>query len=62
MNEERLPMLRARAGQIAERALVVGDPQRVEACAALLDDAEEVGYYREYRTFSGTYKETPITI
>jgi len=62
MIEEKLPILRARTSQIAERALVVGDPKRAETCAALLEGAEEVGYYREYRTFTGTYNETPITI
>jgi len=60
--EKKLPLLRARASQITECALVVGDPMRAEICAALLDEAEEVGSYREYRTFTGTYNETPITI
>ncbi len=63
MNEDkRLPLLRARPDQIAERALVVGDPKRAEMCAALLDDADEVGTFREYRTFTGTYHGIPITI
>jgi uridine phosphorylase len=31
-------------------------------CSALLDDVEEVGNYREYQTFTGTYKGTPVTI
>ena len=62
MTDEKLPVLRAHTSQIAERTLVVGDPKRAEICAALLDGAEEVGYYREYRTFTGTYNGTPITI
>jgi len=58
----RLPVLRAQPDQIAERALVVGDPKRAEMCAALLTNAEEVGNYREYRTYSGSYRGTPVTI
>lgn len=62
MTSEKLPVLRARTNQIARQALVVGDPQRAEMCANLLDEVDEVGYYREYRTFTGTYEGTPITI
>jgi uridine phosphorylase len=62
MSEQQLPFLRARASQIAERALVVGDPNRAEMCASLLDDAEELGFFREYRTFTGIYEGTPITV
>lgn len=57
-----LPVLRAHPNQIAERALVIGDTKRAEICAALLDDADEVGTCHEYRTFTGTYHETPIMV
>ena len=62
MNEQRLPVLRARPGEIADRVLVVGEPARAESCAALLESVSEVGNYREYRTFTGSYKGTPISI
>ena len=62
MNEPQLPVLRARPSQIAARALVVGEPARAALTAQLLDDVEEVGSYREYRTFTGRYRNTPITI
>ena len=62
IQEERLPILRAHPSQIAKYALVVGDPKRAEICASLLDNPEEVGYYREYRTYTGTFNDTPITI
>ena len=62
MVEKALPLLRVHPSQIAERALVVGDPNRAASCAALLDDAEELGFFREYRTFTGTYKGTPVTV
>jgi uridine phosphorylase len=62
MHDQPLPVLRARPSQLAERALVVGDPDRAASCAELLQDAEEVGRYREYRTFTGTYKGTRLSI
>jgi uridine phosphorylase len=57
-----LPSLKVHPGQLAPQALVVGDPDRAVAAADLLDDAEEVGSYREYRTFTGTFEGAPITI
>lgn len=62
MSEQILPLLLVYPSQIAERALVVGDPKRAEACAALLEDAEEVGAFREYRTYTGTYNGARVTI
>jgi len=62
MSEQKLPLLLARVSQIADRALVVGDPMRAEACASLLEDVEEVGSFREYRTFTGTYHGKQVTV
>ncbi|NCF67467.1 MAG: purine-nucleoside phosphorylase [Chloroflexi bacterium] len=62
MNEQLLPLLRARPGQIAKRALVVGDPDRAATAAKLLDDVQEVGRFREYLTFTGHHRDLPITI
>ena len=60
--ESRLPAIRAYARDIAPRALVVGDPARAAAAAERLRDTKEVGSWREYRTFTGQYKERRITI
>jgi uridine phosphorylase len=57
-----LPVLKARPADLAARALVVGDPDRAAAAAELLDDAQEVGHFREFWTFSGSYQGTPVTI
>jgi uridine phosphorylase len=57
-----LPLLKVRPRDLAAHALVVGDPQRAAAAAELLDDVEEVGYYREYRTFTGTYAGKRVSI
>jgi len=59
---EYLPMLRVTPRQLAPRALVVGDPARAAKAAQLLTDPDEVGYNREYRTFTGTYAGIPVII
>jgi uridine phosphorylase len=40
----------------------VGDPNRAAAAAEHLEGAEEVGNWREYRSFTGHYKGKRITI
>ncbi|MEI5099657.1 purine-nucleoside phosphorylase [Streptomyces sp. PmtG] len=50
-----------RAG-LPHHAVVVGDPSRAAAVAALLDAAKEVSYHREYRTFTGTWKDLPVVV
>jgi uridine phosphorylase len=63
MNSEKvLPILKVKASDLNSSALVVGDPQRAAAAAEYLDDVKEIGYFREYRTFTGTYSGVPITI
>lgn len=60
--EEWLPVLRARPCDLASHALVVGDPERALEIAQRLDHAEEVGSYREYRTFTGEYCGKRISV
>jgi uridine phosphorylase len=57
-----LPSLKVHPDQLTPQALVVGDPERAAAAAELLDDAEEIGFFREYRTFTGAFAGTPVTI
>jgi len=61
-SDEQLRILRVRPSQIAERALVVGEPKRAAAAAELLENAEEVGSYREYVTYTGHYKGKRVTV
>lgn len=62
MKDEKLPTLRVRPDQVARRVLVVGDPSRAEQAAHLLENAQELAYFREYRTFGGVYLGKSITI
>jgi uridine phosphorylase len=61
-SEKKLPALNVNAADLTPSALVVGDPQRAAAAAEYLEDKKELGYFREYRTFTGTYSGVPITI
>jgi uridine phosphorylase len=56
------PSLRIRPLDVSACAMVVGDPERAAFAAALMEDAREIGSFREYRTFTGVYKGKRITV
>jgi len=60
--EERTPTLRVLHSEVASRALVVGDPQRVLDAAKFMQNVKEMGFFREYRTVTGEYNGVRITI
>ncbi|KAB1196210.1 MULTISPECIES: nucleoside phosphorylase [Haloferax] len=47
---------------LANAVLLPGNPERVDKVTALWDDHEEKAYHREYRTATGTYDDTPISV
>ena len=48
-------------GDVGEYVLVPGDPFRTPLVAKFLDDAREVAFSREYRTFTGTVAGTKVS-
>jgi len=58
----RLAILRVHPADLTDVAIVVGDPARARATAALLDDVEEIGDNREYLTLRGTRDGTPVVV
>lgn len=63
MNKEKiLPLLKVPEDSISDYVLVCGDPERVLKIAQSLDDFEELGYNREYRTVKGHYRGVEVTI
>lgn len=42
------------------KAILVGDPARLDVLKRLLDSPQEIAYNREFRSISGTYKGIPI--
>lgn len=59
---EPTPVLRITPGEVPDLALVVGDPARAAKVAELLDDAVELGHFREYVTFRGIWRDTPVLV
>jgi uridine phosphorylase len=57
-----LPILKADTADIPEKILVVGDPARVDAVNAHLDEVREISLNREYRTASGVYNGVKVGI
>ena len=62
MTEKDLPILKADIIDIAPNVVVMGDPNRVIAGSKLLQNAKEVGSYREYLTITGSYRDKYITL
>jgi uridine phosphorylase len=59
---QRMPSLRVLPDEVSPYAIVVGDPERAAQAAGLLENAREIGSFREYRTFTGSYRGRLITI
>ena len=49
-------------GDVADAALLPGNPERVDTITDLWDDHEEQADHREYRTATGTYEGTPLSV
>ncbi|HVC77753.1 MAG TPA: nucleoside phosphorylase [Candidatus Micrarchaeaceae archaeon] len=48
-------------GEVGDYVLVPGDPGRTPLIAKFLDDAHEVAFSREYRTFTGKVAGVPVS-
>ncbi len=54
--------LRLAPGDVARWVLLPGDPDRVLRIAKYLDDAREMAFHREHRTWTGSYKGIPVSV
>jgi len=52
----------AKPGEIAEKAIVAGDPGRVDYLAGMLEEAKLVSSNRGFNTYTGRYKGEKITV
>ena len=62
MNEDILYHIGLKRGDVGRYVLLPGDPARVPMIAAYLDNAQEVAYNREYRTFTGTLNGEKVSV
>jgi uridine phosphorylase len=53
--------LRVAPGDVGKYVLLPGDPDRVLRIAKYLDNVREIGFHREFRTCTGTYKGIPVS-
>jgi uridine phosphorylase len=58
----KLPVMQVYPAELAPRAIVVGDPQRVQKIAQSLQSSQKVGDNREYVTYTGEYKGKRVTV
>lgn len=59
---ELLPILRIPRGTVTPHVLTVGEPERARAIAERLDGHREVGSYREYSSFQGSWRGIDLTV
>lgn len=60
--DKRMMHIGLRRGDIGEYVFLPGSPERSEKISARLDHAVEVGYHREFRSFTGTLDGTRVTV
>jgi uridine phosphorylase len=61
-NEEEQYHLEVSPDDVADTVLLPGNPERIEDIVRFWDDPEERAHHREYRTVTGSYEETPISV
>ncbi|ERH05874.1 MAG: uridine phosphorylase [Halonotius sp. J07HN4] len=61
-NTDRQYHLEVTADEVADSVLLPGNPERVTKVTDVWDTATEVASHREYRTATGQYQETPISV
>jgi uridine phosphorylase len=61
MEGERQYHVQLKRGEVGRYVLLPGDPGRVPRIAAHFENAREVAFNREYRTFTGTVAGVPVS-
>lgn len=54
--------IKARRGDVAERAIVAGDPARIEQLAKMIESVKLVNTNRGFTVYTGEYKGVPVSI
>ena len=49
-------------GDVGRYVILVGDPGRCESVAALLDNAKQVAYNREFNIYTGSLEGVPVSV
>jgi len=62
VEEGRQYHIACKPGDLAKYLLIPGAPERAAKIARLWDEAKEVAYHREFRSFTGKYKDVNISV
>ena len=54
--------MKAEPGKIAPYVIFSGDPWRIEVLKTCLSDVEKIGFFREFNTYTGRYKDLKVTV
>lgn len=58
----RAPHIMLKEDEIARYVLLPGSPERARLTASMFDKAEEMGFHREYLSFTGKYHGVDVTV
>ena len=61
VHNERQYHIHCKVGDLANYLLIPGEPERVAKIASYWDEATEIAYHREFRSFTGTYKNVNLS-
>jgi uridine phosphorylase len=61
-NDDAQYHLEVEPDDVADAVLLPGNPERVDKITACWEDHEEVARHREYRTATGVYEGTPVSV
>ena len=61
-NDDQQYHLEVASDDVADTVLLPGNPERVETITAGWDDSDVVASHREYRTATGSYEGTPLSV
>lgn len=55
------PHIKCKKGDVANFAIIPGDPARVKSIASYFDNPKEIAFNREFLTITGKYNGVPVT-
>lgn len=61
-SEGRVPHVYLKEDDVARFVLLPGSPERARLTASMFDDAKEMGFHREYLSFTGTYQGIDVSV
>jgi uridine phosphorylase len=61
-SEGRVPHVYLKEGDVAEYVLLPGPPERARVTASMFDSSKELGFNREYLSFTGEYQGIEVSV